>query len=47
MSEVKKEKYQIDMCSGSVLKKLVLFCFPLMCSGMLQLLFNAADPLKF
>lgn len=43
MSEVKKEKYQIDMCSGSVLKKLVLFCFPLMCSGMLQLLFNAAD----
>lgn len=43
MSKVKEEKYQIDMCSGSVLKKLVLFCFPLMCSGMLQLLFNAAD----
>lgn len=43
MSKVKKETYQIDMCSGSVLKKLILFCFPLMCSGMLQLLFNAAD----
>lgn len=31
------------MCSGSVLKKMLLFSFPLMASGVLQLLFNAAD----
>lgn len=31
------------MCSGSVLKKMLLFALPLMCSSMLQLLFNAAD----
>ena len=31
------------MCSGSVLKKLLLFSIPLMCSSILQLLFNAAD----
>lgn len=35
--------YEIDMTSGSVLKKLLLFTLPLMLSGMLQLLFNAAD----
>lgn len=33
----------MDMCSGSVLKKLLLFSLPLMASGVLQLLFNAAD----
>ena len=31
------------MCSGPILKKMLLFAFPLMCSGVLQLLFNAAD----
>lgn len=31
------------MCNGSILKKMLLFAFPLMCSSMLQLLFNAAD----
>lgn len=31
------------MCSGSVLKKMLLFSLPLMASGLLQLLFNAAD----
>lgn len=35
--------YEMDMTSGSVLKKLLLFTFPLMASGLLQLLFNAAD----
>lgn len=44
MSENKeKKKYQIDMCSGSILKKMLLFAVPLMCSSILQLLFNAAD----
>ena len=37
------KKYEIDMCSGPVLKKMLLFALPLMCSGVLQLLFNAAD----
>lgn len=31
------------MCSGSILKKMLLFTIPLMCSSILQLLFNAAD----
>ena len=31
------------MCSGSVWKKMLLFAVPLMCSSVLQLLFNAAD----
>lgn len=38
-----KKKFEIDMCSGSVLKKMLLFAIPLMCSSILQLLFNAAD----
>ncbi|MGN1423224.1 MAG: MATE family efflux transporter [Oscillospiraceae bacterium] len=36
-------QYEMDMCSGSVLKKLLLFTLPLMASSILQLLFNAAD----
>ncbi|MDE6916320.1 MAG: MATE family efflux transporter [Lachnospiraceae bacterium] len=36
-------KYEIDMCSGSVSGKMILFALPLMCSSILQLLFNAAD----
>ncbi|MDE7415162.1 MAG: MATE family efflux transporter [Lachnospiraceae bacterium] len=37
------KKYEIDMCSGSVFSKMLLFALPLMCSSILQLLFNAAD----
>ncbi|MCH5204420.1 MAG: MATE family efflux transporter [Oscillospiraceae bacterium] len=37
------KKYEMDMCSGSVLKKMLMFSLPLMASGVLQLLFNAAD----
>lgn len=37
------KKYEIDMCSGAILPKLLLFALPLMCSSILQLLFNAAD----
>ena len=33
----------IDMLTGPLLKKLLLFGLPLMASSMLQLLFNAAD----
>lgn len=38
-----RKKYEIDMCSGSILGKMLLFALPLMCSSILQLLFNAAD----
>lgn len=41
--ETEKNKYEIDMCSGPLFSKIVLFSIPLMLSGMLQLLFNAAD----
>lgn len=41
--KVLKKKYEIDMCSGSVFQKMLLFAVPLMCSSILQLLFNAAD----
>lgn len=39
----KKTKYEMDMCSGSIMKKMLLFAVPLMFSSILQLLFNAAD----
>ncbi|MBE6995933.1 MAG: MATE family efflux transporter [Ruminococcaceae bacterium] len=38
-----KNRYEIDMCSGTILPKLLRFAFPLMLSSILQLLFNAAD----
>lgn len=39
----KDRKYEIDMCNGPLLPKILLFYFPLMISGILQLMFNAAD----
>ena len=35
--------YSMDMCSGSILRKMIVYTLPLMASGVLQLLFNAAD----
>lgn len=35
--------YEMNMTSGPLLGKILTFSFPLMCSGVLQLLFNAAD----
>lgn len=44
MNSISKSKnYQIDMCSGAILPKLLLFALPLIGSSILQLLFNAAD----
>ena len=43
MSRKEKKKYEIDMCNGPILKKMLLFALPLMLSSILQLLFNAAD----
>lgn len=37
------KSYSMDMCSGPVLGKMLRFSLPLMASGVLQLLFNAAD----
>lgn len=41
--EKQKKTYEIDMCNGPLLGKILLFAVPLMLSGILQLLFNAAD----
>lgn len=38
-----KKSYEMDMCHGPILEKLLIFTFPLMLSGIFQLLFNAAD----
>ena len=38
-----KKSYEIDMTNGPLLGKILLFSIPLMLSGILQLLFNAAD----
>lgn len=38
-----KKSYEMDMCHGPILGKLLIFTIPLMLSGILQLLFNAAD----
>ncbi len=35
--------YELDMTSGPLLKKMILFTVPILLSGVLQLLFNAAD----
>ena len=40
---MKKNKYEIDMCNGTIMDKLITFAFPLMLSGVLQLMFNAVD----
>ena len=40
---MQKNSYEIDMCSGSIMDKLVSFSLPLMLSGILQLMFNAVD----
>ena len=41
--KLKKRTYEMDMCNGPVLKKILIYSLPLMASGILQLLFNAAD----
>jgi putative MATE family efflux protein len=41
--KMKNNKYEIDMCNGTIMDKLISFALPLMISGMLQLMFNAVD----
>ena len=40
---MKNKSYEMDMCNGPLLGKILLFAVPLKLSGILQLLFNAAD----
>lgn len=37
------KKYEMDLTSGPVARKVLIYAFPIMLSGILQLLFNAAD----
>lgn len=39
----KNHSFEIDMCNGPLFGKILLFTLPLIFSGILQLLFNAAD----
>ena len=39
----KNKTYEMNMCEGPLFGKMLIFTVPLMCSGILQLLFNAAD----
>lgn len=38
-----KRSYEMNMCEGPLFKKIIIFAIPLVLSGILQLLFNAAD----
>ena len=40
---MKQNKYEIDMCHGTIMDKLISFALPLMLSSILQLMFNAVD----
>ena len=37
------KRYEMDMTTGAMLPKVLMFSLPLIASGILQLLFNAAD----
>ena len=40
---MKRSKYEIDMCNGTIMDKLIAFSLPLMLTSILQLMFNAVD----
>lgn len=37
------KSYEIDMCHGPILRKIILFAFPLLCTFLLQFFFTAID----
>ena len=43
MRETVKKRRELDMCSRPLLGKIILFALPIMATGILQLLYNAAD----
>ena len=38
-----RKSYEMDMCNGPLFSRILMFAMPLVLSGILQLLFNAAD----
>ena len=40
---MRRHHYEMDMTSGPLLGKILRFALPLMLTGILQLLYNAAD----
>lgn len=40
---MRSDRYEVDMCNGPLLSKILLFSLPVIASGILQLMFNAAD----
>ena len=40
---IKSKNYEMDMCNGPLMRKIIAYCVPLALSGILQLLYNAAD----
>ncbi len=43
MEAIRKKSYEVDMTEGPLFRKLLAFAIPLMLSGILQCLYNAAD----
>lgn len=43
MRKGEHRKYEMDLCQGPYLKKILIFALPLIASGILQLCYNAAD----
>ena len=39
------KKIEVDMTHGPILKKIIIFAIPLICTNVLQILFNMADVL--
>ncbi len=37
------QKNKIDMCNGPILKQMIMFCIPILLTGILQQFFNSAD----
>ena len=42
-AQKKTSRYEIDMASGAIGRKMVVYAFPLICSSLLQIFFNTAD----
>ena len=40
---IKQKRYEVEMINGNIFKNMIRYCIPLMLTGVLQLLYNAAD----
>ena len=40
---LKQKRYEVEMINGNIFKNMIRYCIPLMLTGVLQLLYNAAD----